>query len=350
MSYQNIPNYALIRHSIFRARLTSVYALTSGDVGGGGNFPGMVAGTYIYGFKEQSINVTTGLPADANPGRESYPTGSSMPNLAFAVEVNNNLLTVPGSTPTGYANPGPYVWLRQRETVNSVQVYEFDSDPSLAWVKVTSITSQSVNLAGGGTLTVYPAKVDDFSSGSFSDETPSSWWYEVNGQTPTLNNRYQCRLLGMDTSAAPVWATSSPSTASTSTFSGAHYTDYSFATAAPSTFTGLPMTGATALYDIGGFGTTLKAPASGYYHVDLLATINAPGSGTYSTTFGFVSALGSNTPTVSGYQNGVYNTYLLLSFDIQMGSGATLPPLQVLQTSAATVHVYLARACIHQIG
>lgn len=136
MSYQNFGYLLPLRNALFRARLTSVYTLTSTDVSGGHSWAGMTAGTNIYAFVEETCDPATGLPVDANPGRQSYPAGSSTPTSGFAIEVNNANLTVPGSTPTGYTNAGPYVWMRLRETVLSVPVYEFQVPP-LSYLSAT---------------------------------------------------------------------------------------------------------------------------------------------------------------------------------------------------------------------
>ena len=91
MSYQNNAESVGLENGVFRARLTSSYVLTPSDVAPGGTFAGLAQGLIVYGFLEQTIDPATGVPADAFPGRQSYPPNSTTPNLAFAVEVNNCL-------------------------------------------------------------------------------------------------------------------------------------------------------------------------------------------------------------------------------------------------------------------
>lgn len=100
----------------FLARLTSKQ-----------NGTGAQASLILYGFTEQSYDPTTGFPVDANPARTD---NLSLGATTYALEVSNQSLTVPGSTPSGFTNPGPYVWLRLRGAVEGGLVYEFDAGQS----------------------------------------------------------------------------------------------------------------------------------------------------------------------------------------------------------------------------
>lgn len=102
----------------FLARLTRVYTPTSGAQ----------AGINLYAFVEQTLDPATGIPADASPARQtSPPTGQ--PTAAYAIELNNTLLAVPGSTPPGFPNPGPYVSMRLKGVAGAAPVYEFAGPP-----------------------------------------------------------------------------------------------------------------------------------------------------------------------------------------------------------------------------
>jgi hypothetical protein len=70
-------------------------------------------GTNYYAWTEQTINPATGLPQDANPGREGTATNSP------AVEVNNVALT---TFPV-------YVFMRSKGFLNGAPCYEFEYAP-----------------------------------------------------------------------------------------------------------------------------------------------------------------------------------------------------------------------------
>lgn len=89
MSFQNIPEYLDIVLAPFPARLTAVYTVPSGPQ----------AGLNLYSFTEQYTDPTTGIPKDV-VGRQTV--GSAPPTSGYALEANNALLTVPGSTPTAF--------------------------------------------------------------------------------------------------------------------------------------------------------------------------------------------------------------------------------------------------------
>ena len=91
----------------FLARLTAVASGTSGQ-----------ASWNLYSWTEQGYD-EFGFPVDFAAGRTGTPASG------YAVEANNALLTVPGSTPSGYANPGPYAWLRLKGVVQGAPFYEF---------------------------------------------------------------------------------------------------------------------------------------------------------------------------------------------------------------------------------
>lgn len=93
----------------FLARLTAVAS------GSGGQ-----ANWWLYSFREQGWD-SNGFPVDLNPGRNGSPSSG------YAFEVNNTLLTVPGTTPTGFTNPGPYVWMKLKGVVGGIPVYEFEA-------------------------------------------------------------------------------------------------------------------------------------------------------------------------------------------------------------------------------
>ena len=101
----------------FLARLTSVYTVSSGPQ----------AGLNLYSFIEQLFDPDTGAPVDNITGRQTYPALTGTPTSAYAIEDNNTLLTVPGSTPTGFVSPGPYVEMRLKGSLDGVPVYEFFS-------------------------------------------------------------------------------------------------------------------------------------------------------------------------------------------------------------------------------
>ena len=163
MSFQTNAEYQHLFDGYFLARLTSVYTLTSSDVQAGATYAGMTAGTNLYSFVEQTLDPKTGLPIDAQPGRRSYPVAPSVPTSAFAIEDNNASIPMPGSTPTGFTNPGPYVQVRSKGTVNSVQVYQFSysapstpaASQSFAIIKAHGLANPS---SASGVL-IYPALV-----------------------------------------------------------------------------------------------------------------------------------------------------------------------------------------------
>lgn len=153
----------------FLARLTAVYTPTSGRY----------SGVNIYSFVEQAFDPTTGLPVDANPGRTTVGTTGAMPTSSWATEANNNVLTVPGPTPAGYANPGPYVEVRLTSLANGVPVFEFDYETSPAivqgfWARITAqATTAPLNLYSF-------EQVDE-------NTPPNGWQVTPNGVTGTLN-------------------------------------------------------------------------------------------------------------------------------------------------------------------
>lgn len=183
MSYQNLPQTLDIAASLFLARLVGVYTLTSSDVAVTGNYYGMTAGAYLYSFVEETYDPVTGLPVDAAPGRQtsnasglvgsqSEPVGAA-PLAMFALELSNNLLTIPAPTPTGYTNPGPYVWMRQRGVVGSTASYEFGWDDVTAIAILNSGTPNSDGLYDA-TIQYYNPSSETWTSG------PNVWLRDAN--------------------------------------------------------------------------------------------------------------------------------------------------------------------------
>jgi hypothetical protein len=117
----------------FLARLTS---RTAGS--------GAQANLQLYGFIEQAFDPTTGFPVDVAGGRGG---GANPP---YALEIDNQTLTVPGSTPPGFTNAGPYVWMRLKGFVNGAPVYEFAAPAS-------SSSSGGVELIAGNGSTIIDA-------------------------------------------------------------------------------------------------------------------------------------------------------------------------------------------------
>jgi hypothetical protein len=76
------------------------------------------------------------------------------------------------------------------------------------WVKVTSTTPSTITLTSG-TISGYAAVLSQFDPTvpGYSDTSIVVWFYPPNGATPTLNQRYECRGLGADTSGVTIWGT-----------------------------------------------------------------------------------------------------------------------------------------------
>lgn len=150
----------------FLARLTGVFTPTTGTY----------SGVNIYSFVEQQFD-PNGFPIDAVPGQATQPNppvSGAMPTSSWATEINNNLLTVPGPTPTGYPNPGPYVEMRLVSQANGVPVYEFTSPVAGFWARIT------------GQATIAPLNVYSFEQ--VDDPTPPNGWVVTSGGiTGTLN-------------------------------------------------------------------------------------------------------------------------------------------------------------------
>lgn len=127
----------------FLARLTGVYTPTTGTQ----------TGINLYSFIEQSFDPTTGIPFDLPAGRQTYPPPPYNPALdyvptsAYAIEVNDALITVPSSSPAGYP-AGPFVEMRLKGVVEGVPVYEFSysaaSPEVITLACITSTDSQTV--------------------------------------------------------------------------------------------------------------------------------------------------------------------------------------------------------------
>lgn len=126
----------------FLARLIAVYTPSSG----------VQNGQNQYAFIEQTTDPLTGFPIDAVGGRQTLPQSGPF-TAAYALELNNVLLTIPGATPTGYTNPGPYVSCRLKGFLSGVPVYEFMA-PWLnyltAAVAGTGITTTWANVGSFG--------------------------------------------------------------------------------------------------------------------------------------------------------------------------------------------------------
>ncbi len=80
---------------------------------------------------------------------------------------------------------------------------------SVAVVRVTSSTSQTITLTGGS-ISGYPAKVEAFSSatGAWSDGA-TCWFVGANGETPNNGTRYWADQVGQDSSGVPIYSTQS---------------------------------------------------------------------------------------------------------------------------------------------
>lgn len=178
MSYQDLSDSLDLAAAPFLARLTDVNA-------GSGSF----ANLNLYSFIEQMADPTTGIPNDAAPGRQTEPALTGTPTSGFALEVNNVSLTVPGSTPSGYANPGPYVTMRLKGFASGVPVYEFVSSSQIAYL-TSNVTSFSLSgsWANIGTSLTLPANstwllqaqinAQIVSSSSGADDTISCRFYD----------------------------------------------------------------------------------------------------------------------------------------------------------------------------
>lgn len=153
-TFPSTPEVLPLFNASFLARLTSVQA------GSGGQ-----AGLWIYGFTEQAFDVSTGIPADASTPRTD---NLSTAGTTYALENENVFLNVPGVTPAGYGNPGPYVEMRLRGIVDGSPIYEF----SHCCPGTTTTTTTT-------TTTVAPC------SGScrFTWSGPSTTWSPVSGQS-----------------------------------------------------------------------------------------------------------------------------------------------------------------------
>lgn len=162
---------------IFLARLTTVQA-GAGDL----------ASLWLYGFKEQAFDPNTGIPLDAQPGRQD-----NLSTLAssYALENGNQLLTVPGDTPTGFVNPGPYVWMRRRKAEGGSPIYEFGGMAGGATHYFAALWTQvGVMLHPNDGVWIYPVMVGtspvDFNAASpgwlqWPSDCPPQMFQMVNG-------------------------------------------------------------------------------------------------------------------------------------------------------------------------
>ncbi len=121
----------------FLARLTNVYTPTGGSL----------ANINLYSFIEQIPDPTTGIPTDFANGRQTYPALTGTPTSAYAIEANNTLLTVPGTTPSGYSHPGPYVEMRLKNVTYGLPVYEFLYTPGSSSISYLTSTSGNFTLS-----------------------------------------------------------------------------------------------------------------------------------------------------------------------------------------------------------
>ncbi len=120
----------------FLARLTNVYTPTGGSL----------ANINLYSFIEQIPDPTTGIPTDFANGRQTYPALTGTPTSAYAIEANNTLLTVPGTTPSGYSHPGPYVEMRLKNVTYGIPVYEFLYTPGSSSISYLTSTASNASL------------------------------------------------------------------------------------------------------------------------------------------------------------------------------------------------------------
>lgn len=370
----------------FLARLTSVAAGTGGQ-----------SNWWKYAWIEQAWD-TNGFPVDANPARKGTTTSS------YAFEVNNTLLTVPGTTPTGFTNPGPYVWMRLKGVVAGIPVYEFDAGQSSGtttqWVKVTSITSSTITIGSGGTVTAYPAVLTSFSTttGAWADTATTVWFYSANNEIPVIGNRYECVSFGTASDTKAVWgedlqaegwvkvtsATSSTITVAginltaypcvpaswnastgawsdsavtawfysasgnvpvaanryevvafgiagdgksvwgtdkntTTSFSGARFSNSSLQSIASGVVTALSLTGATQDYDTDSYGALLTVPVGGYYRGFFQVLCPSAGSVSYAVELAVTHSGGTIDATIP-----VGGAHIQVVYEFNIAAGSTV--------------------------
>jgi hypothetical protein len=124
----------------FLARLTSSVAGT-----------GSQTGLTLYGFIEQQLDGSTGIPSDFTTGRQDNLSGAAN---TYALEWENQSVTVPGSTPSGFTNAGPYVEMQLRQIVNGAPVYGFAAPAG--GVEADWLPG-STNATNNGTIVADPA-------------------------------------------------------------------------------------------------------------------------------------------------------------------------------------------------
>lgn len=140
-------------------------------------------GTNYYAWTEQTLSATTGLPADANPGRSGTATNSP------AVEVNNVALS---SFPV-------YVFLRSKGFLNGALCYEFEyAAPGGSSASVGDLIGP--DQAQTGQLAVFTDP-----SGRFVSYTPGLSYADLSFGNLTFGNSTQTRLLLTDVQG-PVYA------------------------------------------------------------------------------------------------------------------------------------------------
>lgn len=272
----------------FLARLTSVQVGT-----------GSQANLQMYGFTEQVFDPSTGFPTDASPARTGSPANTGD---TYAVEASNIALTVPGSTPSGYSNAGPYVWLRLKGLVNGIPVYEFDAGNTFLTVK-------------DGTTTVSNVTTLKFTSGA------------------TVTNA------GGGEADVAISASSS--------FSGAQFSGLPATTCGTGATTSLSQATGTTIYDTGSpaYGLTLKAPVAGYY-AGVFTMVMTSGTTAFAA---HVVTSGAQQLADSVTNSGTAGGSLNVSWQGHLAANETVA-LQVFQASGGNTTCNIKSQSIAKIG
>lgn len=185
------------------------------------------------------------------------------------------------------------------------------------WVKVTSATPSTITI-GSTNVTAYPAVPTSWlgTPSAWSDSTVTAWFYPVSGDIPVAGNRYEVVAFGTAADGKSVWGNDKNTTTS---FSGARFSNASLQSISSGIPTALSLSGATQDYDTDSYGALLTAPVDGYYRGFFQVLCPTAGSASYAVLLQVTSSGGTiNAAIPSG------GSHVQVVYEFHLTAGSTV--------------------------